>query len=338
MAQFLKILESTTLPQLSDEVGSRNISVVLSLNDLVRTRNIGNNFHKKTSEVMRTAPTVSWQNKQTILNKMTTDSDVFEYAALSSENEWKVIANLNTFSNYIRMPDNVKIPDSVNVLGNQTAVSKSTYDKVMNRLSNPPHTIDPSSFNDYTSLSPASISSLGMTGSSANVMQNFNIPWGEITLYDSLSGESVDFPVYPEEPGDSRKASYTQMPETLYQYEPFYLYQSSGPRSVQYSFKFHRHMWSGTTSDGMANKLIRFCQSCLYPQYNGSAVNTPTVTLYVHGDVLIHGVMTSVNDSWSGPLLEDGWYAMCNLEIEITEISEFPLSYDSVRNIKSIIG
>ena len=236
------------------------------------------------------------------------------------------------------MPDNVKIPDSVNVLGNGAHVSKPIYDKVMKSLSNSPHTVDPGTFNEYNANSPASISSLGMTGSSSNVMEIFNIPWGEVTLYDSISGESIDFPVYPEEPGDGRKANYTTMPDTLYQYEPFYVYQSSGPRNSQYSFTFHRDMWTGDHNDGMANKLIRFCQSCLYPQYKGSAVNTATVTLYVHGEVLIKGIMTSVQTSWTGPILDDGWYAVCKLDIEISETCDTPLSFDSVREMKSIIG
>lgn len=338
MAQFLKILESTTLPQLSSDVGSRNVSAVLSLNDMVRTRNVGTQFHKKTADLMLNASPVSWQTKQTILNKMAGDSDVFEYAALSSEKEWKVIANMNTFSNYLRMPDNVTIPDSVNILGNQTNVSKVTYDKVMKSLSTSPHVVDPSAFNNYSSTSPASISSLGMTGSSSNVMQTFNIPWGEVTLYDSLSGESVDFPVYPEEPSDSRKSTYTQMPETLYQYEPFQVYQSSGPRSVEYNFTFHREMWTGDIRDGLANKLIRFCEGCLYPEYNGSAVNTSIVTLYVHGEVMIRGILTEVSKAWKGPILSDGWFAVCTLSLGITEVAENPLNHTSVRNMTSIVG
>jgi hypothetical protein len=193
-------------------------------------------------------------------------------------------------------------------------------------------------FNEYNSSLPVNFSSSKSYGSSSNVLQFFNIPWGEVTLYDSLSGESVDFPVYPEEPGDGRKATYTQMPDTLYQYEPFYLYQSSGPRSCQYSFTFHRDMWTGNHKDGMANKLIRFCESCLYPKYNGSAVNTSIVTLYIHGDALIRGILTSVNKSWSGPILQDGWYGVCKLEIEISEVSSDPLTFDTVRSMKSIIG
>lgn len=338
MAQFLKVLESTTLPKLAEDVGSRNVSAVLSLNNLVRSRDVGVQFYGKVKNIISTVNNIPWQTKQTILNKLTTDSDVFEMAAMANESTWKVLANLNTFPSYLRMPDTVKIPDSVNVLGNNSAVSKTSYDKVMNSLSIPPHTIDPGAFNDYNSSSPANFTSLGMTGSSSSVIEFFQIPWGEITLFDSISGESIDFPVYPEEPGDIRKANYTQMPDTLYQYEPFQVYQSSGPRSNQYSFTFHRDMWTGDHNDGMANKLIRFCQACLYPQYKGSAVNTPTVTLYVHGEVLIKGIMTSVQTAWTYPILDDGWYAVCKLDIEITEVSEDPLSFDSVRAMKSIIG
>ena len=84
MAQFLKILESTTLPELSDNVGSRNVSSVLSLNDLSRSRDIGSQFYDKVKSASSSTTKVNWQTKQAILNKMSSDSDVFEYAALSS--------------------------------------------------------------------------------------------------------------------------------------------------------------------------------------------------------------------------------------------------------------
>ena len=74
-----------------------------------------------------------------------------------------------------------------------------------------------------------------------------------------------------------------------------------------------------------------------YPYYNGSAVNTSIVTIYVKGKSLITGVLTEASDDWSGPIGLDGWYLECTLKLSITEVSVQPLSYSTMRN-KGLIG
>ena len=96
-------------------------------------------------------------------------------------------------------------------------------------------------------------------------------------------------------------------------------------------------MWSGDHRDGKANELIRFCEACCYPEYNGSAVNTSTVTLIIAGKPLIRGVMTDVSTTWSGPIGLDGYYLECELRISITEVSDKPLNYSYVKS-REIIG
>ena len=127
------------------------------------------------------------------------------------------------------------------------------------------------------------------------------------------------------------------MPDLLYQYEPWQLYNSSGPRTNTYLFHFHRDMWTGDHRDGKANELIRYCEANCYPEFNGSAVNVPTVTLYIAGSPLIHGVMTQVDTTWDGPIGLDGYYLNCELSITITEVSETALNYNVIKG-KSLIG
>ena len=146
----------------------------------------------------------------------------------------------------------------------------------------------------------------------------------------------MDFPVYPEELSESTLANYTQMPELLYQYEPWQLYQSSGPRSITFTFHFHRDMWTGDHRDGKANQLIRFCEANCFPEYNGSAVNIPIATMYIKGQAFISGVVTEVTKEWSGPLGLDGFYLECTLGISITEIAPQPLNYSTVRRLPLI--
>ena len=96
-------------------------------------------------------------------------------------------------------------------------------------------------------------------------------------------------------------------------------------------------MWTGDHRDGKANELIRICEANCYPEFNGSMVNTSTVTLYVKGNALISGVLVDVHKTWDGPIGLDGWYLMCNLSLEIIEVSPTALNYNVVKN-KPLIG
>ena len=159
------------------------------------------------------------------------------------------------------------------------------------------------------------------------------MPWGEIALYSTLSpDELLYFPVYPNGFDDGVVANYEEMGEMLYQYEPWKVYKSSGPRENTYTFEFHRDMWTGDHRDGCANDLIRGCEANCFPDYDGSLVNVPIVTLYIHGVNHITGVMTSCKVKWDGPIGLDGFYLKCELTIGITEVSPQALSYSTVRN------
>lgn len=332
--QFLLINEDLTLSQLSDRVGERNVEYILSANNLTRTPRIGKQFQAMVEESYNSAE-VDWQRKSTILNTFTDHSDIFEKAALLNENGWKTLSTYSTFPDALRIPESITISDGTDVLGDSDGVTSVIYRKAMSQLSTPPYIIDPGIFNEYSTMRNSTIFDTGTEMN--NPIQGFNLPWGKVTLYSSLSDTSMDIPCYPEELEDSRTANYTTMPDLLYQYEPWYLYESSGPRQVSYKFELHRDMWTGDHRDGKCNQLIRFCEANCFPRFSGSAVNVPSVTLYVNGDCLISGIMTDVNKKWSGPIGLDGFYLYCELTLNITEVSKTPLNYDTVMN-KSLIG
>lgn len=333
--QYLSINSDTTLADLSDRVGDRNVETFLAINGLTRSPNIGEQFTSMIENILQTGSIVDWQRKSTILNKFSGDSDIFEEAALLDNNSWKVLDALETFPDRLKVPETITLPSSTDILGNGQGVDSRVYENAMNSLANEPHTIDPGIFNSYSTIQNTQITG-SVTPTSTNTTL-FNLPWGDVSLYSALAGESVDIPVYPEELEDSVQANYTTMPDLLYQYEPWQIYQSSGPRSNQYTFHMHRDMWSGDHRDGKANELIRFCQAACYPEYSGSAVYSDTVTLYFKGSSLITGILTSVNVKWSGPIGLDGWYLEFELTLNITEVSEQALSNSVVRS-KSIIG
>lgn len=348
--QYLEIKPSTTLSQLSSLVGSRNVDSVLATNDLTRTPRIGKQLEDKCKKIERESDSVTWQQKMSILNTMTSDGDLFEEAATLSENSWKILAKLGTFPDRVKIPETITLPDSTSIIGGKDRpVDPTIYSNVMKDLKKN-HIIDFSIFNRYGSsksgvtskgLPGGAFDTSGITGSSRNSFQStfngFNIPWGKIQLYSSLADDVVDFPVYPEEIGDGSQANFTTMPDTIFQYEPWYVYESSGPREVEYVFHFHRDMWTGNHLDGKANQLVRFCEACCYPKFSGSSVNVSTVKMYINGSLHMSGIMLSAKPKWSGPIGQDGWYLECELTLTIAEVSEKAKNFDTVRAL-GIIG
>lgn len=333
--KYLQITRDTTLNDINDIVGPRNTQYILAANNLSWTPYVGEEFYNLQQEVIENSSDVSWQRKSSLLNNLSGSTDVFEIASLLSESGWKVLSNLDTLPDTLKIPETIDIPISEGIVGDENPVGRLIYNRAMSDLASPPHMIDPGIFNEYSTIKASQIIN-SSTNTLQNTFQYFNIPWGDVTLYSSLSGESIDLPVYPEELSDSRKANYNTMPEMIYQYEPWYVYNSSGPRSPIITFKMHRDMWSGDHTDGKANDLIRFCQANCYPEFNGSAVNVSQLTLYIVGQTYISGVLIDVTVKWSGPILSDGWYAYFELELSFIEIAEQALTYTSVRNMPLI--
>lgn len=341
--QFLKIEKNTKLLDLSKYVGYRNVDAVLHMNETPRVPNVGSTFYKICDDKIANStfgddPDAALARKESILNTFTQDSDIFELAASQGSRGWKLLDAMGTFYSYMKIPESVTIPDSSLVLGNKQAVPEVIYSRVMTNIRDKQR-VDLAVFNNYSAAKQTNIEDTTFANyGDGGPMQWFNLPWGKITLYSSLSGETVEFPVYPEEIGDGVKANYTTMPDLIYQYEPWQLYQSSGPRTQDFTFDFHRDMWTGDHRDGKSNDLIRACEANCYPEYKGSSVYTSLVTLYIAGEPLITGVLTEVSTQWDGPLSQfDGWYLHCVLKLSITEVAPQPLNYTSVRR-KPLIG
>lgn len=326
--QFLKVDSDMGMADLRKIVGAKNADNVLTLNQLSVVPRINKAMDNMYYTIVNNAPEVTNERKMSLLSSVSTDKDVFEAVALLDEDGWKYFSATNSLPNMLRMPDTVQLPNSQETFGNTgEAISLSVYQKAMEYLYNN-EPIDPIIFNTYdTSVGMRSNDTVAYNGS----LQWFNIPWGQITLYSSLTDESVDFPVYPEEYEDGYTANYETMPDMLYQYEPWYTYKSSGPRTINLTFKMHRDMWTGDHRDGKCNSLIRFCQANCFPAYNGASVNTPIVALYIAGKPYIRGILTEEKHTYSGPLGLDKFPLAVDLTLTFTEISVTPLNFETVR-------
>lgn len=338
--KYLKIYQNDKLVDVTQRSSSYVIDQILADNSLERIPNVGQVWYDYTSKVANASlEKVSPQRKINILNKFIDNSDIFEKASLSSERDWRVLDKINTFPDYLYVSDMLQdsIPDSLDVIGNGESVSSEVYQAVIQSLMST-ESIDPAIFSMYSSMInfgvlPSNTKTVNQTSPFAS----FNIPQGEVLLYSSISNDYVQIPAFPEEIQDSRSANYVTMPDLIYQYEPWQMYMSSGPRTNTYEFHLHRDMWTGDHNDGKANELVRFCEAQLYPRFYGSAVVPPLVSLYVSGSELITGIMTQVEPRWSGPLGHDGWYLELTLSLTITEVSKQTLDYDTILS-KPLIG
>lgn len=328
--QFLKISQNTTQSDLINQVGRQNLDSILALNGLTRTPQIGASFRILCDNIVGMTPPVGTNGKIKVLNTFTSDADIFEEAAMSSETQWTVLSAIGAFPNALRVPETIKLPDSTSIIGGKAGpVDKQTYYNVINSLSTT-GSVSPSIFTTYSQGKAFTPSSTSYVAGN-DMYRMFNFPWGKIQLYSSLADDVVDFPVYPEDYEVSRTANYTSMPDIIYQYEPWVMYTGSGPRVQQYVFNFHRDMWSGNHMDGKAIQLIRFCEANCFPKYEGAAVNSAIVKMLIDGKVHCSGVMLSCNTSYSGPVGHDGEKLFVTLTLQIQEVSENPLNFDYIR-------
>ena len=344
--QFLMIPKSMTLSALADRVGERNVDEMLNVNSLTRSVNIGKQFYQRSNSDVSE---VDAQTKINILNTFVSNADIYEKAALGGEADWSSLSKYGCFSDAMRIPETFKLPSATDVIGNDESITKNVYEKCVFSLSEY-GTIDPSIFAENITSSGALYSVISnkkdtpapkdtLRGQLFNTnntqqlspLQNYRMPWGMVTLYSSLSDTAIEIPAYPEE-GISwgTDGNYTQMPDMLYQYEPWQVYQSSGPNQITFNFHLHRDMWTGDHTDGNAARLIRFCEANCYADYNGAAVNTSTVSMYINGSNIITGIMTQTHTDWRGPIGTDGFYLEFDLSFNIVEVSPTPLNYKSV--------
>lgn len=366
--QFLLVNKKDTLKSISRIIGSQNIDALLAENGLQREPKIGEQWNTKCDNLLLTQPNeITAVRKSALLNALTNSQEVFEKACLLDEDEWKIFSAFQAFRDALRIPESIVLPYSSRVIGSaegtSTAfigipgkgrnkavtstkttspesepVSSVTYRAVMTSLKKT-GAIKPDVFNKVNTAFPVTLDNPRKKkgGDFKGSQYAFPLPWGKIQIYSSLLDETRDIPAYPEQIDESRTATYTSMPDIIYQYEPWIMYENSGPKEQSLTFHLHRDMWSGNHNDGKANELIRFCEANTFAKFNGSTVQSSTVRVYINGSLFISGVMTKTDVSWRGPIGHDGWYLEFELTLTIQEVSPISLNIDSVRRL-GLIG
>ena len=143
-------------------------------------------------------------------------------------------------------------------------------------------------------------------------------------------------PTYPDSIADSLGSTFQQT-NALGRSAPVWTYSNSGPRSVQFSFKFHRDMMDeynvGVSNyipkDGedYVDGLIHALQAIAVPKYNLSnkLVEPPLVAVRISEDIFVKGIVTNgVTVNYEKPLLmPNGRYAVANVQFTVSEIDPY---------------
>ena len=145
--------------------------------------------------------------------------------------------------------------------------------------------------------------------------------------YLNVGGVMAVFPCFPESYSDSHTASFTQQ-TPMGRSEPFQIYQNSGPRTVNVSFRMDREM-THTTDIG---DIVGIVQSACYPLGNEATI-VPRVTLVIGDNCRITGIIPSVSTNWSDTIIEDK-YMIVTLDFSVVECTGNPKTAGVVASLR----
>ena len=162
-------------------------------------------------------------------------------------------------------------------------------------------------------------------------------------------------PEYADSINDSMSVQFTSS-TPLSRSAPIYSYESSGPRSLQVSFKLHRDMMNQLNRDNpkipatnligedYVDLMIRQIQGAALPAYAVSQkmVNPPMVAVRLGDDIFIKGVVNgAVSVSYEYPILSNGKYACVMMGFTINEVDPYDahtaMQYGSFRGLSTTL-
>lgn len=142
-------------------------------------------------------------------------------------------------------------------------------------------------------------------------------------------------PTEPDSITDTFPSTYTQT-TALGRSAPVFTYSSSGPRSIQLTFNFHRDMMDDinignltpTLAEGedYIDSLIKALQAIALPKYTAqnNVVEPPIVAVRFGDEIFIRGIVDSgVNVTYEKPILSNNRYARVTVAFTVYEIDPY---------------
>ena len=142
-------------------------------------------------------------------------------------------------------------------------------------------------------------------------------------------------PQYPEEVTDTMPSNFSEQ-NALGRSAPVYTFSNSGPRTMQFSFEFHRDMIDEANTgysnvqlkDGedYSDRLIAALQAIALPKYNltNKTIEPPLVAIRLGRQVFIKGVVTSgITVTYKKPILVNEKYAVVGINFTVAEVDPY---------------
>lgn len=139
-------------------------------------------------------------------------------------------------------------------------------------------------------------------------------------------------PGYPDEVSDQMESRF-EANTALGRSAPVYTFSNSGPRTVNFTLRFHRDMFEEMPSnvipkDGedKADSFIHALQAIAVPKYNLSnkAIEPPLVAIRLGKEIFIKGVVTSgIGITYGKPILVNEKYATMQVTFTVAEVDPY---------------
>ena len=139
-------------------------------------------------------------------------------------------------------------------------------------------------------------------------------------------------PGYPDTVADSMNSEFAST-TALGRSAPVYTFSSAGPRSIQFTLRFHRDMFEEMPSnvipyegEDKAESFIHALQAIAVPKYNLSnkAIEPPLVAVRLGQEIFIKGVVTSgINVTFGKPILSNEKYATLEISFTVSEVDPY---------------
>lgn len=142
-------------------------------------------------------------------------------------------------------------------------------------------------------------------------------------------------PAYPETVSDQMGSTFSET-TALGRSAPVYTFSSAGPRTVNFTLRFHRDMFEDMVTnvvpkDGedRAESFIHALQAIAVPKYNLSnkAIEPPLIAVRLGREVFIKGVVTSsISVTYGKPILVNEKYATMEISFTVSEVDPYDSS------------
>lgn len=158
----------------------------------------------------------------------------------------------------------------------------------------------------------------------------------------------VVLPIWPETISDSMQVNFNRS-SPLSRSAPIFSYASSGPRTIQFNFEFHRDMFNQMNydnsnlnievEDDYVDSAIKVLQAAALPAYARSSkmVDPPMVTVRIGNELYIKGIVNgTVGVDYKLPLLSTNKYATVGVNFTVSEVD--PYDAETVAQIGGFRG